>query len=89
MTFFAEDKDPVAILDYYIDWTSWLNGRSISSVTAEAENVTLVEDQLEGLVHRIRVSGGVVGENAEVSSVLICSDGTKDRRSIRLKIKER
>jgi hypothetical protein len=93
------EKDPEAELIYSMDWTQWLAaGDGIDTVNyalqvrandpdpllklsqgkAQADKVTYVE-----------LGGGQVGKTYTVTATVVTQDGSKDRRSFRVKIQDR
>jgi hypothetical protein len=90
-------KDPDAIRDYGIDWSSDIGEATIAAsswlLNGEAwpGGGELVKDQTSftdtGTV--IRLSGGEVGHTYEVTNHVVLSNGEEDDWTEKLKIKER
>lgn len=87
-------KDPDALLDYAVNWSSWLpTGDSISTfdVAVEAGDVVLdtpAPSETDGVV-TAWISGGSVGKTGRVRFRVTTTQGRTDDRSIFLKIIER
>jgi len=89
-------KDPNAILDYPIDWNSWLAGISATySIHAVSKTGSIIIDSdshLNGVVTVI-ISGGTVGETASFTirmTATVAGGGIRvDDRTFYLEIVER
>jgi len=84
-------KDPDAVLDYTVDWSSWLeSGETISSHTITVPTgITKDSDsELSGVV-TIWLSGGVDGTNYIVACEITTSLSRVDERSILIRCRER
>lgn len=75
-------KDPVAILDYTVDWSTWLvGGETIVSATwTVPAGLTKVENSNTTTSATARISGGQVGSIYELACVVVTSSGQSDRR---------
>lgn len=85
-------KDPDATLDYEIDWTDWLNGDEISSMSYTADTGLTVETAMctETTTSSILwVSGGTLGESYEVVCRVTTAAGRIDDRTLKFKIKQK
>lgn len=87
----AFDKDPSAVLDYAVDWSSWLEaGESISSHVITAESgITKDSDSESGGVVTIWLSGGTAETSYVVACKITTDKGRTEERSIRIRCKER
>jgi hypothetical protein len=84
--------DPDAVLDYAVDWASWLpDGDSITShnVAVESGDVVLDSDNLAGTVVTAWISGGTGGTEATVRFRVTTAQGRTDDRTIYLKVRSR
>jgi len=84
------NKDPDAVLDYVVDWTSWLAGDTISSaqvVTYDA-GITVESDSVDGDLHTIWLSGGTVGTGYTITSRITTGLGRTQDHSILIICKE-
>lgn len=83
--------DPDAVLDYSIEWRSWLpTGDSISSASWTVPSpLVLVAESLSGSRATVWVSGGVVGGDHRITCHVVTAEGREDDRSIRLVVAER
>ncbi|MCC6362142.1 MAG: hypothetical protein IT165_01380 [Bryobacterales bacterium] len=83
-------KDPNAVLDYYVDWTRWLNGDAIAtSVWAVTAGLTVANDTHTTTAATVWLSGGVVGETYRVTNRITTAGGRTEDRSFDVKIAER
>lgn len=82
-------KDPVARLDYAVDFAAWLEGRTITSYTISATGATLDAHALSGDVVHFWLSGGLDGDTATVRIEVTCSDGAVDARTVGIPIRKR
>lgn len=89
---FAPPKDPLAILDYEMDWSDWLaDGVALTSasVTADSADLAVSNTNVEGEVVRWRLSAGVAGQTYKVAVQVETDNGQVDRRSINVKVVNR
>ena len=85
-------KDPDALLDYQIDWSSWLGTDTISASTWEAfdTDITINEkvSSFEDTNTIVWVSDGEVGSRYTLTNHIETAAGRKNDRSIVIRIKE-
>ena len=87
-------KDPDAAVDYAIDWTPYLDGRTIvasswSVAPVETGGVEVGEASFDGARTAVRLSGGIVGHGYSLANHVTLSDGSGDDRSIVLRVEQR
>lgn len=85
-------KDPEAVLDYAMDWSSWLSSAEVIStylVTADSSLITISTHAKSSGVVTAWLSGGVAGCNYKVSIKIDTNMSRTDERSFMVKIKER
>jgi len=85
-------KDPDATLDYSIDWSDWLDGDTISSMTYVADTGITVETARNtetDTVSTLWVSGGTVGNQYDIVCRVTTAAGRIDDRTVRFIIKEK
>lgn len=87
-------KDPDATSDYAIDWTSYLDGRTIvasswSVEPVETGGIAIGEASFEGARTAARLSGGIVGHVYDLANHVTLSDGSGDDRSLTLRVEQR
>lgn len=83
-------KDPDAVLDYRIDWTTWLDGDSIVSSTWTAESGITIDSFTDSATNStVWLSGGSAGERYAVTNSIVTTEGRKDDRTIRIRCIER
>lgn len=90
--FTAAIKDPAAVLDHGMDWSSWLDeGETISaqSVVAAPAGLTIAAiAQANGIVSW-RVSGGTLGQDYFATCRITTSIGRVDERTVRYRVGDR
>jgi len=87
-------KDPAASVDYAIDWSQYLAGKTIvasawSVVPEEEGGVALDEESFDTDRAAARMSGGLPGHVYSLSNQVTLSDGSSDARSIALRVEQR
>jgi hypothetical protein len=84
---FRAEKDPQAILDYSIDWTSWLGLDTIQTSTwMVPTGITKPSDSLVGALATVWLSGGTVGTSYIVTNRVVTAGGRTDERSITVRV---
>jgi hypothetical protein len=85
-------KDPDAILDYSVDWSSWLAGDEISSSEWLLEEGTAIEkasDSKTATKTTVWLRGGNAGTTYLVTNRIVTVAGRTDDRSISVKVEDR
>ena len=87
-------KDPYGIVDYAIDWSQYLDGRTIvasawSVLPDEEGGVAIDEISFEPSRTAARASGGIAGHVYGLANHVTLSDGSSDDRSIALRVEQR
>ena len=83
-------KDPDSLLDYVVDWETWLNGDYIVSADTSAQTgVSVASETNTSVKHTIWVSGGTVGNEYQVTSRIWTNVGRKDDRTFTLIVQEK
>ena len=83
-------KDPDAILDYAIDWTSWLSGDTISTVTwTVPAGITKTAQSNSTTVATIWLSGGAAGVEYSLICRIVTAAARTDDRSIKIYVKQK
>jgi len=84
-------KDPNAVLDYAIDWSSWLaTEEAISSHTVTVETgLTKDSDSESDGVVTVWLSGGIAGTTYTVAVKIVTDAGRTDERSFLVYLVER
>lgn len=83
-------KDPDAVLDYVIDWSTWLNGDTIAtSVWTVPSGITQDSESESSTLATIWLSGGTVGETYQVRNRITTAGGRTEDRTIRIEIVQR
>lgn len=84
------NKDPDARLDYMVDWTSWLDGDTITnSVWVVPDGITDEADTFTDTTATIWLSGGSLGSSYEVVNRITTAAGRIDDRTITIKIRQK
>ena len=83
--------DPDAVIDYTIDWSSWLaDGETISASEWDVPTgLTEVSEAETSTETTVRISGGTAGESYTVTNHVATSTGQEDDRSLYLTVRER
>ncbi len=84
---YGPDKDPVATLDYLINWQPWLRGDTINSSTwATTQGLTIASSSHTPFWTTIWLSGGTPGNVYTVTNTIETAGGRKRSMSFRLRI---
>ena len=86
-------KDPRSRVDYAIDWSATLAGRTIAAslwsvIPAEPGGLAIDEDGFDGAETGARITGGVPGHVYTLSNLATFSDGCSDARAITLRVEQ-
>lgn len=86
-------KDPDAVLDFSVDWTSWLNTSpedTISTSTWVAEDGITIDSEGETTKKAtVWLSGGTAGQKYDLTNSIVTTAGREEDRTIRIIVKER
>ena len=84
-------KDPDAVLDYSVDWGTWLQtGDKIDSATWTVPTGIVLDSQEESTTRAVAwVSGGTAGVNYTLGCLIETTSDRTDKRSITIKVRER
>lgn len=83
-------KDPDALLDYQIDWSSWLVADTISASSWEAKTGIVVDSDSETTTTTtVWLSGGTVGTKYKITNHITTAAGREDDRSFYIIVKEK
>lgn len=76
-------KDPDAVLDYRIDWATWLGVDTISTSTwTVPAGITKFTDSKTTTTTTIWLSGGTAGETYSVKDHIVTAGGREDERTL-------
>ena len=89
-------KQPQEVSDYDIDFTPWLrSGESLSNASATRACLTsadtslvVVSTTLSSAIVRVRLSGGLAGEDYKVTVLTTSSSGRVDESEFKVKVRE-
>ena len=84
-------KDPLAVLDYTVDWSLWLpTGDSISTFTVTASaGITVNSSSNTNSTVTAWVQGGVAATPYTVTYLITTAQGRTDERTIILNVQNR
>lgn len=84
-------KDPQAILDYQIDWSSWLQGGDTISASTWTvpSGLTRTNDVFTSTTTTVWLSGGTAGQRYEVINHVTTAGGREDDRTIYISVVNR
>lgn len=76
-------KDPADILDYQLDWSSWLGADTISASTwTVPSGITQVTETETTTTATIWLSGGTAGQSYTLANKIVTAGGRTCERSI-------
>jgi hypothetical protein len=77
-------KDPVAVLDYLVDWTAWLAGDTIatSSFVVDA-GLTKQSQTNTPSTATVWLAGGTIGQSYNVTNTITTAGGRTEDRQFR------
>ena len=83
-------KDPSAVLDYEINWATWLDDDTIStSDWIVPVGITEHSSSNTTTTATIWLSGGTDGKSHEVTNRIVTAAGRTDDRTLTIKMKQR
>ena len=83
-------KDPEGVLDYQIDWSSWLDEDAISSSSwTVPTGITEDSSTNDTTTATIWLSGGTLGEDYEITNRIVTAGGRTEDRTITIKVRAR
>ena len=83
-------KDPDAVLDYQVDWSTWLAGDTIQSHTVTApDGLTVDSHSATSTAVTMWLSGGDAGVTYPVVCHIVTAAGREDDRTLLITIRER
>ncbi len=85
------DKDPDAVLDYYIDWSEWLDETDsvASSTWTVPDGISADTNAYTATRTEIWLSGGTAGEWYHLTNHITTTDGREDDRTIIIVCRQR
>lgn len=86
-------KDPAAVVDFELDWSSWLaEGDSITQSDWDiADGLTEIEERRNHTdsTATVWLQGGVAGEEYAVTNTITTAQGRVDQRTVYIRVMER
>lgn len=84
-------KDPAAVLDYEVDWSTWLGDDTIatSTWTVTDGDVTLGGEASTTTTAKVWVSAGTLGSRSKVTNQIVTTAGRTDERTITINVRDR
>ena len=87
---FREAKDPDAVLDYQIDWSSWLaSEETLTDSVWEVTGATALSSSFDEGITTVWLSGGEVGTLISATNRITTSEGRIDDRTVQIPVAER
>lgn len=81
-------QDPVSTLDYNVDWSSWLNGDTLTSSSWTTHpDVTTTNASFTGTITTVFLSGGTAGKTYKVKNRITTSNGRTEEETFDLTIR--
>ncbi len=89
MSFPKFQKSPIALLDYEIDWTKYLQGDTIVTATFTADTgLTIHSHSNTDTTATVWLTSGTAGTTYNVQCEIVTAAGRTDERSITIQVKE-
>ena len=83
-------KDPQAVLDYQINWASWLGVDTISTSTwTLPTGITKASDTRTTTTTTIWLSGGTDGSSYNLVNTIVTAGGRTEERTITIVVENR
>jgi hypothetical protein len=84
-------KDPQAVLDYTVDWSSWLpSGDTIVTSTWTAQTgITIDSNSFTTTAATVWLSGGTLDASYNVVNHIVTDDGRAEDQTLVIKIESR
>ena len=83
-------KDPDAILDYQIDWATWLGTDTIATTTWKVTTgITKVSDTKTTTTATIWLSGGTANTDYTAACKITTAGGRADERTITIIVRQK
>lgn len=88
-------KDPVAVLDYAVDWgTEYLGGDALTESSwtvapAESGGLSILSNRFDLMMSTVQVGGGIAGRIYRMTNHVRTAEGREDSRSIMLRVEKR
>lgn len=81
-------QDPVSVLDYNVDWSSWLNGDMLTSSTWTTHpDITVSSASFTGTIATAFLAGGTAGKTYKVKNKITTSNGRTEEETFDLTIR--
>ncbi len=81
------EKDPSAVLDYQVNWATWLGTDTISTSTwTVPTGLTKDSDTNTTTTATAWLSGGTAGRTYTVTNRIVTAGGRTDERSFQVKV---
>ena len=83
-------KDPDSVLDYQINWATWLGSDTISTSTwTVPTGITKVTDSNTTTTATIWLSGGTAGTEYDLTDRIVTAGGRTADRTITVKVSDK
>lgn len=82
-------KDPDAVLDYTVNWATWLDGDTISTSTwTVASGITEDSDSNTTTTATVWLSGGTAGRTYAATNNIVTAAGRENDATITIKVQQ-
>lgn len=83
-------KDPSAVLDFAIDWATWLGSDTIATSTWSAPAGIAVDSSANSPTRAtVWLSGGTAGNTYQLTNTIVTAGGRTDQRTIAIEVRDR
>ena len=82
-------KDQAAVLDYQIDWATWLSSDTINESIWLAPGLTIDSESETTTATTVWLSGGSTGKTYKVTNNITTDGGRTDERSFTVSVANR
>lgn len=83
-------KDPNSVLDYVVNWASWLDTDTISTSTwTVPTGITKASDTNTTTTATIWLSGGTAGTSYDIANKIVTAAGRTEERTITIVVDNR
>lgn len=84
------EKDPDAVLDYTVDWSTWLGSDTISTSGWTVDSgLTTVTSANTTTTATVWVSGGTLDHTYSLTNTIVTAGNRTDERTIRIVVKNK
>lgn len=82
-------KDPSDVMDYMLNWATWLAGDAVATSSWEAESgITIDSSPFTATTATVWLSGGSAGRRYTVTNTIVTLGARTKQQSIRLAVQD-